>query len=314
MSKIIDRINGFKIFNPKEDKASQEYILNPDNHPENSIESHEQDLKIKEIELQKKQELLQVELAKLEHNKTAKIKKQKAKRKNLNEWLQVLKLKFSEKLEKHKAIFGISVLLFIASVFLHAKSFEVFLKIFLPDVPNNLLFVVSILFALSMEGLATSLYESYEDKLSHSIYFVSLAVIVGMGFYQYTLGSSISIAVWRTVLGSLALIGLYASHNAIRKKEFWSSRKTFDSLPRKYRKEINSILENLLAEHKLGNKDHRVNFKDMTKTYNIKSASLEKLLVRKGLRQKKYFQELPARRRTTKKKINTTKTNKEKSS
>ncbi|MCB1177621.1 MAG: hypothetical protein KDK36_08600 [Leptospiraceae bacterium] len=302
MSKLLEKINGFKIFNSQEDKASQDYVLNPDSHPENEIDSHELELKTKESELHKKQELLEIELAKLEHNKTAKIKKQKAKRKNLKEWFQVMKLKFSEKLEKHKAIFGISVLLFVASVFLHAKSFQIFLTIFLPDVSTSILFFVSMLFALSMEGLATSLYESYEDKLSHSIYFVSLAVIIGMGFYEYSLGRSISISIWRTVLGSLALIGLYASHRAMRSKEFWESRKTFDSLPRTYRKEINSLLEKLLSEHRNGNSDHRLNFKDILKTYNLKSPSFEKLLVRKGMRLKKYFQELPARRRVTKKK------------
>ncbi|MCB1179649.1 MAG: hypothetical protein KDK36_18870 [Leptospiraceae bacterium] len=301
MSKLLDKINGFKIFNSQEDKASQDYVLNPSSHPENEIDSHEEKVKLKEIELQKKQELLEIELAKLEHTKTAKIKKQKAKRKNLKEWFQVLKLKFSEKLEKHKAIFGISGLLFIASVFLHAKSFQIFLTIFLPDVSTSILFFVSMLFALSMEGLATSLYESYEDKLSHSIYFVSLAVIIGMGFYEYSLGRSISISIWRTVLGSLALIGLYASHRAMRSKEFWETRKTFDSLPRTYRKEINSLLEKLLSEHRAGNSDHRLNFKDILKTYNLKSPSFEKLLVRKGMRLKKYFQELPARRRVTKK-------------
>ncbi|MCB1177829.1 MAG: hypothetical protein KDK36_09645 [Leptospiraceae bacterium] len=301
MSKLLDKINGFKIFNPKEDKGSQEYVLNPNNHPENSIDPHEEKVKLKEIELQKKQELLEIELANLEHSKTAKIKKQKAKRKNLKEWFQVLKLIFSEKFEKHKAIFGISVLLFIASVFLHAKSFEVFLKIFLPSSSANLLFTISILFALSMEGLATSLFEAYEDKLSYSIYFVSLIVIVSMGYYEYVIGKPLSIAVWRSGLGSLSLIGLFASHRAMRTKEFWSNRKSFEKLPRSYRKEINSLLENLLAEQKTGNSDHRLNFKDILKTYNLKSPSFEKLLVRKGMRLKKYFQELPARRRVTKK-------------
>ena len=301
MSKLLDKINGFKIFNSQEDKASQDYVLNPSSHPENEIDSHEEKVKLKEIELQKKQELLEIELANLEHSKTAKIKKQKAKRKNLKEWFQVLKLIFSEKFEKHKAIFGISVLLFIASVFLHAKSFEVFLKIFLPSSSANLLFTISILFALSMEGLATSLFEAYEDKLSYSIYFVSLIVIVSMGYYEYVIGKPLSIAVWRSGLGSLSLIGLFASHRAMRTKEFWSNRKSFEKLPRSYRKEINSLLENLLAEQKTGNSDHRLNFKDILKTYNLKSPSFEKLLVRKGMRLKKYFQELPARRRVTKK-------------
>ena len=35
----------------------------------------------------------------------------------------------------------------------------------------------------------------------------------------------------------------------------------------------------------------------MSQTTQRKSASLEKLLVRKGLREKKYFKELPVRRR-----------------
>ena len=62
MNSLLNKINGFKSsLNGSTDKGSQEYILNPDLHPENSIDSHEQDLKIKEIELQKKQELLEIE-------------------------------------------------------------------------------------------------------------------------------------------------------------------------------------------------------------------------------------------------------------
>lgn len=298
MNTILEKLNG--VFNKHSDKASSEYILNPKEHPENVEtiqDNHEAELRTKEDELRKKQEFLEIELAELEHNKTAKIKKEKAKRKTLKEWYLILKLLFSQKFEKHKAIFGISVLLFVASVFLHAKSFEVFLGIFLPSTNPTILFIISCLFALAMEGLATSLYESYEDKLAYGIYFVSLAVIVGMGFYEYSKGTSVVISAWRTGLGSLALIGLFASHKAMRTKDFWESRKTFPQLPKVYRKEINSLLEKLVSEHKAGNVDYKLNFKDILKTYNLKSADFEKLLVRKGLRAKKYFHELPARRR-----------------
>jgi DNA-directed RNA polymerase specialized sigma24 family protein len=51
----------------------------------------------------------------------------------------------------------------------------------------------------------------------------------------------------------------------MRKKEFWSCRKDFNSLPRTYRKEINSLLEKLLSEHRSGNAEYRLNFKDMLK-------------------------------------------------
>lgn len=44
------------------------------------------------------------------------------------------------------------------------------------------------------------------------------------------------------------------------------------------------------------------NFRDLCKVYNLKSASLEKLLVRKSMREKKYIAELPPAD-TTKNKI-----------
>jgi hypothetical protein len=156
---------------------------------------------------------------------------------------------------------------------------------------------------LALEGLATALYEEYNDGLSHSIYGLSFAVIAGMGVYQYSLGQSVTVAIWRTALGVITLAGLYASHAAMRKKEFWSCRKDFNSLPRTYRKEINGLLEKLLSEHRSGNTEYRLNFKDALRTWNLKSASFEKLLVRKGLRHKKFFQELPARRREKKKSV-----------
>ena len=134
---ILDKLNGIKSklnWSPSMDKTREEYILNPSEHPENELDSHEEELKIREEELRKKSELLELELAQLTHNKTAKIKKQKAKRLNFVEWIETVKLAFSEKLSTHKNIFTISVLLFFASVFFHGKSFQIFLEIFLPDV------------------------------------------------------------------------------------------------------------------------------------------------------------------------------------
>ena len=289
-----------KLIDPKTNKAAAEYILNPTDHPENqepTISEHEQELKSKEEELKKKQELLELELAELTHNKTAKIKKEKAKRKTLGEWIQILRNLFSEKFEKHKAIFGISVLLFIAATYLHGISFQIFLKIFFPSMHSEVLLVIALMIALSMEGLATALYESYHNALAYGIYLVGLATIIGMGVYEYATGKPVMIASFRTVLGSLSLIGLFASHVAMRKKEFWESRKTFEQLPKVYRKEINTLLEKCLAEHKAGNSEYRLNFKDLLKTYNLKSPNFEKLLIRKGMRQKNFFQELPPRRR-----------------
>ena len=293
-------ING--IFRKEQDKAAAEYVLNPETHPENT-ETFEESLDRKKMELDRMELELELEVAEIQHKKLSRIKKSKAKTRTLREWFLVLKTIFSRKFEQHKAIFAISVLLFIASSFIHAKSFQVFLGIFLPDVWPALLLTVSILISLALEGLGTALYEEYNDGLAHGIYFVSLSVIVGMGVYQYSLGQSVSVAVWRTALGCITLAGLYASHAAMRKKEFWASRKDFNSLPRTYRKEINSLLEKLLSEHRSGNAEYRLNFKDMLKTYNLKSASFEKLLVRKGVRQKKFFQELPARRREKKKSV-----------
>jgi len=279
------------------DKASEQYVLKPsDIHPEN-VETFEESIDRKKLEIERMGVELEVKVAEIEHKKKSKIHTEKAKRKTFKEWMLILKTLFSKKFEEHKAIFVISVLLFIASSFIHAKSFQVFLTIFLPDVSPSVLFVVSILISLSLEGLATSLYEEYQDKLANSIYALSFAVIVGMGVYQYSLGQDLAIALWRTGLGVITLSGLYASHSAMRSKEFWKNRKKFNELPKVFRKEINTLLEKVLSEHKAGNTDYRLNFKDLLKTYNLQSASLEKLLVRKGLREKKYFKELPVRRR-----------------
>ena len=296
--KIADGIkNMFSSDKGNTDKASEQYILKPtDLHPEN-VETFEESIDRKKIEIDRLGQELEIEVAQIEIKKKSKIRKNKAKRKTFSEWMTILKTLFSAKFEEHKAIFVISVLLFLASSFIHAKSFQVFLAIFLPDVYPAVLFVVSILISLSLEGLATSLYEEYQDRLANSIYALSFSVIVGMGVYQYSLGQDLAIALWRTGLGVITLSGLYASHSAMRSKEFFKSRKKFNELPKVFRKEINSQLETLLSEHKAGNIDHRINFKDLLKCYNLRSESLEKLLVRKGLREKKYFKELPVRRR-----------------
>lgn len=293
------------LFTPSEmDKSQETYVLNPDNHPDNHSENiereeptHEQILRLKEETLKQKEELLEVEVASLEHSKKARIKKEKARRKTLAEWIEIAKIGFSEKLEKHKAIFGISIALFLVSVFVHGLSFKVFLAIFFPTLSPELLLLIALLVALSLEGLATALYEGYHNNLAYSIYFVSLLTIISMGFYEYANGQSLLISGFRTVIGSLTLIGLFASHKAMRDKDFWDTRKTFSQLPKVYRVEINDLLEKALAEHKNGNTDFRLNFKDMLKTYNLRSPDFEKLLIRKGVRSKNYFQELPPRRR-----------------
>lgn len=283
-------------FNGKQsDKASSDYVLNP------RIEDSPQIPVIDNSDLIQKESLLELELAELELKKTSKIRKEKAKRKNLLEWLQTIRNIFSAKFEKHKGIFLISVLLFFASSFLHSKSFQIFLGIFLPETNQTLLFAVSLLISLALEGLATSLFESYEDNLSYAVYFVSACVIASMGFYEYSIGKPVFIAGWRTGLGLITLLGLFFSHKAMRSIEFFQSRKTFEKLPRTYRKEINTLLENLLAEHHKGNKEHRLDFRSLTRTYNVKSASLEKHLVRRGVYNKKYMKQLPAKRRTAKK-------------
>ena len=218
---------------------------------------------------------------------------------NFVEWIETVKLAFSEKLSTHKNIFTISVLLFFASVFFHGKSFQIFLEIFLPDVNQWFLLFLGILFALGLESLGTSLYESYEDNLSHSIYAVSLMTIVSMGVYEYSTGKSVMVAVFRSVIGSLALIGLYASHRAMRSKDWVKSRREFKHLPRSYRREINTLLERLLEDHKQG-VENRLSFRDLIRTYNLKSASFEKVLIRKGLFNAKFFKQLPARRKSKK--------------
>jgi hypothetical protein len=191
--------------------------------------------------------------------------------------------------------------LFCASIFFHAKSFEVFLGIFLSGSYSIVIATLALLIAIGLETLAVALYSEYKDALANSIYFVSLSTILGMGVYQYSQGQSITVAAWRTGLGSIMLIGLYVTARAIREMDFWGSRKNFNELPAVFRKEINTLLEKILSEHKNGNDSFRGNFKDILKTYNLKSASLEKLLVRKGMREKIFIAELPARRRDKKK-------------
>ena len=278
------------------DKASEQYVLNPtDLHPEK--ESFEQSIDRQKQEIDRLEKTVDVEVAKIQTKKIAKIRKNKAKRKTLSEWVTIAKTKFSESFEKHKSLFVIEILLFCASIFFHAKSFEVFLGIFLSGSYSIVIATLALLIAIGLETLAVALYSEYKDALANSIYFVSLSTILGMGVYQYSQGQSVTIAAWRTGLGSIMLIGLYVTARAIREMDFWGSRKNFNELPKVFRKEINTLLEKILSEHKAGNESYRGNFKDILKCYNLKSASLEKLLVRKSMREKKFIAELPARRR-----------------
>lgn len=289
--------NGFKLaditnmFKGETDKASSEYKLNPSEPIQEPMkeESFEEIIDKKKIEIERMETELEVDVAEIEIKKRAKIQKRKAKRKTFREWLIVAKTTFSEKLEKHKSIFLISVLLFFASVGFHTLSFEVFIRIFLPTLFTSIVLILALLISLGLEGLATSLYAEYKDTLAHSIYLLSFSVIVGMGYRQYSLGQDVQIAVWRTILGSISLIGLYACHSAIRSKEFWESRKDFNDLPRNFRKQINSLFEKVVSEHKAGNTDYRLNHKDICKTWNCKSSSLEKLEIRHGIRDKKIY-------------------------
>jgi hypothetical protein len=298
--KLADGIKNIFSTDKGHDKSSEQYILNPTEIIQEQ-ETFEQSIDRQKEEIDRLEKTVDVEVAKIQTKKIAKIRKNKAKRKTFSEWVTIAKTKFSESFEKHKSLFVIEILLFCASIFFHAKSFEVFLGIFLSGSYSIVIATLALLIAIGLETLAVALYSEYKDALANSIYFVSLSTILGMGVYQYSQGQSITVAAWRTGLGSIMLIGLYVTARAIREMDFWGSRKNFNELPAVFRKEINTLLEKILSEHKNGNDSFRGNFKDILKTYNLKSASLEKLLVRKGMREKIFIAELPARRRDKKK-------------
>ena len=298
--KLADGIKNIFSTDKGHDKSSEQYVLNP-TEINKEVETFEQSIDRQKEEIDRLEKTVDVEVAKIQTKKIAKIRKNKAKRKTLSEWVTIAKTKFSESFEKHKSLFVIEILLFCASIFFHAKSFEVFLGIFLSGSYSIVISTLALLIAIGLETLAVALYSEYKDALANSIYFVSLSTILGMGVYQYSQGQSITVAAWRTGLGSIMLIGLYVTARAIREMDFWGSRKNFNELPAVFRKEINTLLEKILSEHKNGNDSFRGNFKDILKTYNLKSASLEKLLVRKGMREKIFIAELPARRRDKKK-------------
>jgi len=294
--KLADGIKNMFSSDKENDKSSEQYVLNPtDLQPEQ--ETFEQGLDRQKQEIDRLEKTVDVEVAKIQTKKIAKIRKNKAKRKTFSEWVTIAKTKFSESFEKHKSLFVIEILLFCASIFFHAKSFEVFLGIFLSGSYSIVISTLAMLIAIGLETLAVALYSEYKDALANSIYFVSLSTILGMGIFQFTQGQTVTIAAWRTGLGSIMLIGLYVTARAIREMDFWGSRKNFNELPKVFRKEINTLLEKILTEHRNGNESFRGNFKDILKCYNLRSASLEKLLVRKNMREKKYIAELPARRR-----------------
>lgn len=293
---LADGIKNIFSTDKSQDKSREEYILKP-TEIQAEQETFEQSIDRQKQEIDRLEKSVDVEVAKIQTKKIAKIRKNKAKRKTFSEWVMIWKTKFSEKLEKHKSLFVIEILLFCASIFFHGKSFEVFLGIFLSGSYSIVIATLALLIAIGLETLAVALYSEYKDSLANSIYIVSLSTIVGMGVYQYTQGQSVTIAAWRTGLGSIMLIGLYVTARAIREKDFWSTRKNFNELPKVYRKEINNLLEKILTEHRNGNESFRGNFKDILKTYNMKSASLEKILVRKNMREKKYLAEIPPRRR-----------------
>jgi len=298
--KLADGIKNIFSTDKGHDKSSEQYVLNP-TEINKEVETFEQSIDRQKEEIDRLEKTVDVEVAKIQTKKIAKIRKNKAKRKTLSEWVTIAKTKFSESFEKHKSLFVIEILLFCASIFFHAKSFEVFLGIFLSGSYSIVISTLALLIAIGLETLAVALYSEYKDALANSIYLLSLTTILGMGVYQYTQGQSVTIAAWRTGLGSIMLIGLYVTARAIREMDFWGSRKNFNELPAVFRKEINTLLEKILSEHKNGNDSFRGNFKDILKTYNLKSASLEKLLVRKGMREKIFIAELPARRRDKKK-------------
>ena len=294
--KLADGIKSIFSTDKSQDKSREEYILKP-TEIQAEQETFEESISRQKSEIDRMEQSVEVEVAKIQTKKIAKIRKNKAKRKTLSEWVTIAKTKFSESFEKHKSLFVIEILLFCASIFFHAKSFEVFLGIFLSGSYSIVIATLALLIAIGLETLAVALYSEYKDALANSIYFVSLSTILGMGLYQYSQGQSVTIAAWRTGLGSIMLIGLYVTARAIREMDFWGSRKNFNELPKVYRKEINNLLEKILTEHRNGNENFRGNFRDLTKVYNLKSASLEKLLVRKSMREKKFIAELPARRR-----------------
>ena len=293
---LADGIKNIFSTDKSQDKSREEYILKP-TEIQAEQETFEESISRQKSEIDRMEQSVEVEVAKIQTKKIAKIRKNKAKRKTLSEWVTIAKTKFSESFEKHKSLFVIEILLFCASIFFHAKSFEVFLGIFLSGSYSIVIATLALLIAIGLETLAVALYSEYKDALANSIYFVSLSTIIGMGVYQYTQGQTVTIAAWRTGLGSIMLIGLYVTARAIREKDFWGSRKNFNELPAVYRKEINNLLEKILTEHKNGNESYRGNFKDILKCYNLKSASLEKILVRKFMREKIYISELLARRR-----------------
>ena len=293
---LADGIKNIFSSDKSQDKSREEYILKP-TEIQTEQETFENSIDRQKIEIDRMNQTVDVEVAKIQTKKIAKIRKNKAKRKTFSEWVTIAKTKFSESFEKHKSLFVIEILLFFASIFFHAKSFEVFLGIFLNGSYSIVIATLALLIAIGLETLAVALYSEYKDALANSIYFVSLSTIIFMGVYQYTQGQSVTVAAWRTGLGSIMLIGLYVTARAIREMDFWGSRKNFNELPAVYRKEINNLLEKILTEHKNGNESYRGNFRDLCKVYNLKSASLEKLLVRKSMREKKYIAELPARRR-----------------
>ena len=293
---LADGIKNMFSSDKSQDKSREEYILKPTEiQPEQ--ETFEESIDRQKQEIDRLEKTVDVEVAKIQTKKIAKIRKNKAKRKTFSEWVTIAKTKFSESFEKHKSLFVIEILLFFASIFFHAKSFEVFLNIFLVGSYPIVVATLALLIAIGLETLAVALYTEYKDTLANSIYTVSLSTIIFMGVYQFSQGQSVTIAAWRTGLGSIMLIGLYVTARAIREMDFWGSRKAFNELPKVYRKEINNLLEKILTEHRNGNESFRGNFKDILKTYNLKSASLEKLLVRKNMREKKYLQEIPPRRR-----------------
>ena len=293
---LADGIKNIFSTDKSQDKSREEYILKP-TEIQAEQETFEESISRQKSEIDRMEQSVEVEVAKIQTKKIAKIRKNKAKRKTFSEWVTIAKTKFSESFEKHKSLFVIEILLFCASIFFHAKSFEVFLGIFLSGSYSIVIATLALLIAIGLETLAVALYTEYKDALANSIYTVSLSTIIFMGVYQFSQGQSVTIAAWRTGLGSIMLIGLYVTARAIREMDFWGSRKAFNELPKVYRKEINNLLEKILTEHRNGNESFRGNFKDILKTYNLKSASLEKLLVRKNMREKKYLQEIPPRRR-----------------
>lgn len=188
--------------------------------------------------------------------------------------------------------------LLIVSIALHTSAFEITLSKY---VKTYTLFFASLL-SVGLEALMIYLFFkrskfAYAIKLiiSGVIFISALPASFNLAELQSLNELRNNIDFKRLLLGVIPFVSLIALAYQLRYALSQSKRQDLKHIPAKHRLEIAWQLFRVKARVKIDPND-KLNFKLLCKTYNIKSSSFEKYLIRKGMFSSKFFKQMPAKR------------------